>query len=206
MKEWFQQLRFVTLDVFTTKSYLGNALGVVFRPDERDAEIPFAGHPTIGAASWFLHHTPSEPDKKEVRQLITKSGEIPISRQTVTNDAAVVARIAHSVRRHATRFPLLELMRLHPSLVPFFPQADSEALAAVKTSTGGESIPIDGTYLDEGWQSGHCMAYFFVRDIKDSRSSTNVIRTRVVLGNTEDAAAGRAASGGVSLADRGQPW
>ncbi|KAB8070060.1 hypothetical protein BDV29DRAFT_181625 [Aspergillus leporis] len=50
-----------TIDIFTTEK-----------------EIPLAGHPTIGAASWFLHHTPSEDDKKEVRRLITKSGKIPV--------------------------------------------------------------------------------------------------------------------------------
>ncbi|PYI24269.1 Diaminopimelate epimerase-like protein [Aspergillus violaceofuscus CBS 115571] len=62
-----------TIDIFTPTS-----------------ELPFAGHPTIGAAVWFLHLRPSSPTStptstsnhnKEngITHLITKSGTIPIA-------------------------------------------------------------------------------------------------------------------------------
>ncbi|KAA8650066.1 hypothetical protein EYZ11_004765 [Aspergillus tanneri] len=190
-----------TIDIFTTA-----------------CEIPFAGHPTIGAASWFLSHSRAKEDGELVRCLVTKSGEIPISLQQPPTKHAVVARIAHNVRFHAARYPLNELLRLHPSLAPFFPAAvqggvDSfpivsivngmsqvhvelpslEALAAVTTTY--EVVPVDGTYLDDGWGSGHCVKYFYVRDVADARLGRNVIRTRMILGNEEDAATGSAASG-----------
>ncbi|PLB50559.1 putative phenazine biosynthesis-like protein [Aspergillus steynii IBT 23096] len=191
-----------TIDIFTTA-----------------CEIPFAGHPTIGAASWFLCHSPITQERERVRCLVTKAGEIPISLQQSLQEPGVVARIAHNVRFHAARYPLSELLRLHASLTPFFPAAAQDmlsfpvvsivngmsqvhvelpslnALAAVTTSAGGEVISVHGQYLDEGWRSGHCVLYFYVRDVEDALLGTRVIRTRMILGNEEDAATGSAASG-----------
>lgn len=257
-----QRLRFITLDVFTSQPYGGNALAVVFLPEPENpasapltqsqklsitrefnlsetifvhagsggkrtidiftttCEIPFAGHPTIGAASWFLCHSSIKHETELVRCLVTKAGEIPISLQQPPQEpGVVVARIAHNVRFHAARYPLTELLRLHASLTPFFSVAAQdtlsfpiisivngmsqvhvelpslEALAAVTTSAGGEVISVHSQYLDEGWRSGHCVAYFYVRDVEDALLGTRVIRTRMILGNEEDAATGSAASG-----------
>ncbi|KAI2738836.1 hypothetical protein DTO013E5_6971 [Penicillium roqueforti] len=178
-----------------------------------DCEIPFAGHPTIGAASWFLSHSTDPADGDGVTTLATKSGDIPIS---VQNDVTkyVAARIAHNTRIHATRFSLKELVRLHPTLAPFFTRPDVtfplfsivngmsqlfielpslEALAAVTPATGGELVSTD--YLDEGWKAGLICVYFIVRDVEDSVTKKKVIRSRTILGNLEDAATGSAASG-----------
>lgn len=178
-----------------------------------DCEIPFAGHPTIGAASWFLSHSTDPADGDGVTTLATKSGDIPIS---VQNDVTkyVAARIAHNTRIHATRFSLRELVRLHPTLAPFFTRPDVtfplfsivngmsqlfielpslEALAAVTPATGGELVSTD--YLDEGWKAGLICVYFIVRDVEDSVTKKKVIRSRTILGNLEDAATGSAASG-----------
>lgn len=191
-----------TIDIFTTA-----------------CEIPFAGHPTIGAASWFLYHSPVQQEREQVRCLVTKAGEIPISLQQPPQEQGVLARVAHNVRFHAARYPLSELLRLHVSLTPFFLPAvhgmlsfpvvsivngmsqvhvelpSLEALAAVTTSAGGEVISVHGPYLDEGWRSGHCVLYFYVRNVEDALLKTRVIRTRMILGNEEDAATGSAASG-----------
>ena len=192
-----------TIDIFTT-----------------DMELPFAGHPTIGAASWFLSlGGTSSP----VNRLITKSGEIPIAVQQSgpSRGGGVVAKIAHNVHLHSAKFPLRELLRLHPTLSPFFP-ADAEgseavsfpvfsivrgmtqihvqlpsleALAAVTPSAGGELVAADSGYLDEEWATGLALVYFYVRDVENSETGASVIRTRSIVGNLEDPATGSAASG-----------
>ncbi|EKV15995.1 Phenazine biosynthesis-like protein, putative [Penicillium digitatum PHI26] len=185
-----------TIDIFTT-----------------DCEIPFAGHPTIGAASWFLSHSTDPADGEGVTSLTTKSGDISISVQN-HETKSVSAQIAHNTRIHTARFSLKELVRLHPTLVPFFTQPDItfplfsivngmsqlfvelpslEALAAVTPATGGELVSTD--YLDEGWQAGLICVYFIVRDVEDSVSNKKVIRSRTILGTLEDPATGSAASG-----------
>lgn len=188
-----------TIDIFTTA-----------------CEIPFAGHPTIGAASYFLCHSQKAGDST-VDTLTTKSGDIPIALETASaaGQNAVAARIAHDVRIHANRFPARELLRLHGTLEPLFQPDDSvpvfsivngmsqilvelpslEALAAVTTALGGEIPSANSGYLDEGWESGLILTYFFVRNVKDPQTGRTTIRTRGILGNLEDPATGSAASG-----------
>lgn len=180
-----------------------------------ECEIPFAGHPTIGASSWFLCLSGDAP-RSEVKTLVTKSGEIPISISNPTTKA-VSAQIAHNTHIHAARLPLQGLLRLHPTLAQFFPQSDVSfplfsivngmsqtfielpslvALAAVTAATGGELLSAENSsYLDEGWRSGLICVYFFVRDVDDSVMGQKVIRTRMMLGSLEDPATGSAASG-----------
>jgi predicted PhzF superfamily epimerase YddE/YHI9 len=197
-----------TIDIFTTTQ-----------------ELAFAGHPTIGAASWFLHHSQDIRDQTLVKSIMTKAGEIPISLwPNGIASATIAARIPHNVRIHKCRFPLFELLRLHPSLIPFldasgsaskdFPivsivkgmthilvqLANLAALAVVTTATGGEVIPSqsisNGGYLDEGWESnGVTVIYFYVKDVDDETTGKKVIRSRMILGSLEDPATGSAASG-----------
>ncbi|KAJ5096212.1 Phenazine biosynthesis-like protein [Penicillium alfredii] len=188
-----------TIDIFTT-----------------DCELPFAGHPTIGAASWFLCHSTDAADASGVTTLATKSGDIPISIQDSISKA-VSAQIAHNTRIHAARFGLKDLLRLHPTLAPFFPQPDVSfpvfsivngmsqvfielptlaALAAVTPATGGELVSsTNGNYLDEGWRSGLVSVYFFVREVDDDVTDQKIIRTRMMLGTLEDPATGSSACG-----------
>lgn len=70
-----------------------------------------------------------------------------------------------------------------------------EALAAVTTASGGEVISGGSGYLDEGWDAGLCVTYFYVRNVKDPQTGANTIRTRAIFGNLEDPATGSAASG-----------
>lgn len=178
-----------------------------------ECEIPFAGHPTIGAASWFLSHAAAS--NGGVDTLVTKSGEIPIY---IADQAtqAVAAKIAHNTRIHQNRFPLRDLLRLHSSLKPFFKDGmdfplfsivngmsqtfielpSLEALGAVATANGGEYLDVlNAAYLDEGWRSGLICVYFFVRNVDDDVLGKKVIRTRMMLGAFEDPATGSSASG-----------
>ncbi|KAJ5108815.1 Phenazine biosynthesis PhzF protein [Penicillium angulare] len=178
-----------------------------------ECEIPFAGHPTIGAATWFLCQAPDAAGGA-VKTLTTKSGDIPISIQDKESQY-VAAKIAHNTHIHAARYPLQEMLRLHPTLAPFFPDSDVsfplfsivngmaqtfielpslEALAAVPVATGGELVPLEKN-LDEGWRSGLICVYFFVRDVEDEVMNQKVIRTRMMLGSFEDPATGSSASG-----------
>ncbi|KAJ5543161.1 hypothetical protein N7535_005590 [Penicillium sp. DV-2018c] len=184
-----------TIDIFTT-----------------DHELPFAGHPTIGTASWFLHHSTNPADSSNVTTLTTKSGDIPLTANS--SDKTVAAKIAHNTRIHAARFSLSELLRMHPTLAPYFPKKDVtfpvfsivngmsqlfvelpslEALAAVTPATGGETV--SDQYLDEGWRGLLLCVYFFVREVDDSVLKREVIRSRMLLGTLEDPATGSAASG-----------
>lgn len=179
-----------------------------------ECELVFAGHPTIGAASWFLCHA-ADAAHSGVTTLVTKSGEIPIS---ISDPAtkAVAAKIAHNTRIHAARLPAQDLLRLHPSLAPYFSRDVSfplfsivngmsqtfiempslEALAAVTPAAGGELFsPENSAYLDEGWRSGLISVYFFVRDVPDNVTGQKVIRTRMMLGSLEDPATGSSACG-----------
>lgn len=184
-------------------------------------EIPFAGHPTIGASSWFQRHS-QDPNDQGVTTIVTKSGDIPITKSA--DGVNMAAQIAHNVRIHAARFPLSEVLRLHPSLEPFVKQQTNgfpvvsivngmsqihvelpnlEALAAVQPSAGGEMVSGERSYLDDGWR-GLIVFYFFVRNVPDTATGKMVIRTRMILGSLEDPATGSAASGlaaYLSLAD-----
>lgn len=183
-----------------------------------DKELPFAGHPTIGAASWALYLSSATTNK--VDTLVTRAGPIPISLKTSGDE--VGALIPHDVRIHQKRYPLSELLRLHPSLKPHVAAAqvesfpvvsivkgmaqihvqlpNLEALAAVATAAEGEMVSgcdaSQGGYLDEGWGgAGLVIIYFHVRDVTDERTGKKVIRTRMFLGAEEDPATGSAASG-----------
>jgi len=186
-------------------------------------ELRFAGHPTIGAASWFLRHSQNVQDRTLVKYISTKAGDIPIS-VWLDGIGTIAAQIPHNVRIHKCRFPLFELLRLHPSLIPFLDATGSTskdfpivsivkgmthilvqlpnlaALAVVTTATGGEVTPCqsisNGGYLDEGWESnGGIVIYFYVNGVDDETTGKKVIRSRMILGSLEDPATGSAASG-----------
>lgn len=182
-------------------------------------ELPFAGHPTIGAASWILSLSP-DAAKQGVNTILTKAGPIPISLSSPAGDqAAAAARIPHNVRIHEKKFPVVELLKLHPSIKSFLnPEVEGftivsivngvsqvhvelpslEALAAVRASgVGVSNLDVNqGGYLDEGW-GGHglLVIYFHVKDVVDQVTGKKVIRSRMILESEEDPATGSAATG-----------
>lgn len=166
------------------------------------AEIPFAGHPTIGTAIAL--------SPKGVRTLIAKAGRIAIEPAA---NGAVRAAIPHDVRLHQQRLPGWEAQ---PSDVMQTAIAEAEAgaplfsivngmtfilielpslevLNAVRIG-GGPELPAD--LLDDGWRDGWVTRrYYFVRTgsrAVDGRQLRS-IRTRMIKLTMEDPATGSAA-------------
>jgi PhzF family phenazine biosynthesis protein len=189
-----------------------------------DRELPFAGHPTIGAASWLLCLAPDVSQSLSIDTLVAKAGDITISLLGIS-DRIVSASIPFDAHLHKARYPLSELLRLYPSLSPAFSTMSSsatrdfpvfsivkgvnqllidlpnlEALESLSPAVSGEEVPTktasQGGYLDENWGGeGIVAVYFYVRDVQDKATNKPVIRTRMIDGALEDAATGSAASG-----------
>lgn len=169
-----------------------------------DREIPFAGHPTIGAAVSLL--------PLGVRTVVAKAGPIAI---TQTGPCAVQATIPHDVRLHAKRLRQLDdsfLSTLDLSSDPVTRQAELDApmvsivngmtfqlvelpsleqLAGVKPSPA--HLPPD-QLLDEGWRNSFVGRYHFVRTGASPTGDVVTLRTRLVEPTLEDPATGSAAS------------
>ncbi len=154
-----------------------------------DAELPFAGHPTIGAASFVLNVLGAGGGKGRAKgQLITKAGPIPVSLvsdaeskdSNGTGMARVQADIPHDVHIHAHTIGDLERPIPGLSLLPAIRQAELSApivsivkgmtfllvrLPDLETLAGvqlvGEDVNFHGV-LDPEWGSGFVAKYYFV--------------------------------------------
>ncbi|KAH7012442.1 phenazine biosynthesis PhzC/PhzF protein [Microdochium trichocladiopsis] len=170
----------------------------IFLPDR---EIPFAGHPTVGAAVSLL--------PLGVRTVITKAGPIEI---TQTGPSAVQAGIPHDVRLHAKCPRDLDLSLPELSSDDTIRQAELdakvvsivngmsfilvelpslEALARVERST--VVFPTD-ELLDEGWRNSFIGRYYYVRTSTGEGGNAVSLRTRMIEKSFEDPATGSAAS------------
>lgn len=167
------------------------------------AELPFAGHPTIGTAVTLL--------TQGVDTLVTKAGPIPITK--IAPDA-VRANIPYNVHLHARRLrDVQDLPLAHISSFPEISQAELNApvfsivkgmnfilieLPSVdllaKVSLNPAVFRHD-QFLDEEWQQGFIGRYYFVRtaapkDVDGKRVVT--LRTRMIEASFEDPATGSA--------------
>jgi PhzF family phenazine biosynthesis protein len=166
-----------------------------------NAEIPFAGHPTIGAACYALG-TLAKGAKKG--RLICKAG--PIELEYV--DGVAKASIPHNFHQH-TQHSLVESLPPHwpPSKGPTVYVKDMDVVSPVKgmnfvcaeladletlalLEASGPELKLE---LDKDWDVGLCGAYFYV--ITDRKGSNFKVRTRMMLGALEDPATGSAACG-----------
>jgi PhzF family phenazine biosynthesis protein len=170
------------------------------------AELPFAGHPTIGTAVSLLH--------QGVDTLVTKAGPIPLRR---TGERFVHASIPHHVHVHAKKARALAPSKLY-SPDKLQPDADIrqreldapvvsivngvafllielqslEQLAEVQL-TGVEFPPEE--LLDDGWRAGLIARLYYVRTDERDESGlpVQVLRTRMMEHSFEDPATGSAA-------------
>lgn len=155
------------------------------------AEIPFAGHPTVGTA-FYLLKTLSLP----VKALVPKAGHIPIS--TIDGSSSVSAKIAHNVRVHARRFdtsagiessaPVVSIVKGMTFIL--IRMRDIPALGQPTRSV--KERPFEPEGLDADFSVGLTGSYFYVSMGLDA-SGRHCLRTRMI-GTREDPATGSAAS------------
>ena len=162
-----------------------------------NAEVPFAGHPTIGTAVSLL--------AQGVDTLVTKAGPITL---TEISPGVVKAGIPHNVHLHQRQLGEGYLssddeLRTAQQAAPVFSivkgmsfalvkLSNLELLGKVKPSTA--HVPV-GEVLDEGWQEGFLSSYYWV--LLGTREEDGItvcsIRTRMVEVALEDPATGSAA-------------
>ena len=176
-----------------------------------EREILFAGHPTIGAATYLLVHNASQHNP---RKLVPGAGPIPISPMS-SKPGYVSAIVPHTYHHHATRCSANQLLALHSTLSSFitleqtFPIVsivrgmtwvlvelrNLESLAAAKLGNASAKISADSGILDRGWEySAPVGVYFYVRNAESVDNDVEVIRTRMFIRGLEDPATGSAAS------------
>lgn len=177
----------------------------IFTPE---GELPFAGHPTVGA-SYYLFTLRQGGDSKRSLALLTKAGRVPV--KSLTGGYAVL-EVPHEIHLHRERMSVTnDLAGLFPTLSPcdYLPPncgipvfsivkgmtfalcrlTSLEALARV-TQSPQRPTPI----LDAPWDTGLVGALFYVVTNCQRSGDSEVwkLRTRVILGLVEDAATGSA--------------
>jgi len=182
----------VKIDIFTT-----------------DAELPFAGHPTVGSGWYLLSRNPS----KETITLQTKAGTIPVVRGT---GGKVYLQVPVNFKIHAPRtHPLIKsvqsklidqdfvngiggaepLVSIVKGMTFFLVQVKSEeALARYHAYPENVAVPEVGD-----WAAFVGIYVFYERE-------DGVVRTRMFAASVEDPATGSAAStlGGYLATKRGE--
>lgn len=180
-----------------------------------DAEIPFAGHPTIGTAVWLLSQGVS------LDTLVTKAGPIAITQQQQL-DGVVSAEIPHRVHLHERRLCDLPAalsnsqLSPHPAIrkaeldAPIFSIVKGMSFVLVELPSlellgqvqcaGAPIVSVDQV-LDAQWQEGFLCKYYFVQTGTDNNDKVEPargalrfsIRSRMIEGLVEDPATGSAA-------------
>lgn len=167
-----------------------------------NAEIPFAGHPTIGAACYALG---TLAKGKTTGRLICNAGPIELDYVNGMSHAS----IPHNFHLH-TEYPLTldDVYALHPSLKTAGKKplainvaspvkgmnfvciqlADLETLGQVDLSG-----PQATARLDDEWNEGLVGSFLYViTDDSKNGDGTIKVRTRMIIGSLEDPATGSA--------------
>ncbi|KAL5587542.1 hypothetical protein FOVSG1_012678 [Fusarium oxysporum f. sp. vasinfectum] len=169
-----------------------------------DTEIPFAGHPTIGAAVTLIPHG--------VNTVVTKAGPIAL---TQTRPGYIQAAIPHNVRRHRKTLadlsaPVAAQISQDPAIreselqAPLFSIVNGMTFALIKlpdlehlakVQMSGVNLSVD-ELLDDGWQNGLLLKYYYVVNgqREDDGMTVYSIRSRMMEASMEDPATGSAAS------------
>ncbi|ORY81549.1 hypothetical protein BCR37DRAFT_380446 [Protomyces lactucae-debilis] len=166
-------------------------------------EIPFAGHPTIGAATWLAKNGYNP------KRIITKAGPIPIE---MDNDMAN-AGIPQAFHRHRWLESLQASTLLSENARPYalcsIVKGMTFLLVELNTSDALDRVPLiqadihemlpKVSDLDEGWRTGMIGVYYFFKtqhreDDEQGAHQCISVRTRMLEGLTlEDPATGSAA-------------
>ncbi|PIA95848.1 putative isomerase [Cercospora beticola] len=178
------------------------------------AEIPFAGHPTIGAAVYALGNLSADSSSVSRKgRLLANAGPMELTYNPSTGVAT--AGIAHNFHEHVQYpFTVEEVHALQPALktaVKLSQQniaivspvkgmnfvavelPDLKALAAVSTSF--KPTP----KLDDDWNVGFSGSYYYVYTSSPAKSSDGIekitVQSRMIEGLFEDPATGSAGCG-----------
>ena len=166
------------------------------------AELPFAGHPTIGSACYALG-TVAKGAKKG--RLVCNAGTIELD----YDNGEAKAAIPHNFHRHTeNEFTVEQVHALQPGLkdAGIRPQAIDVVspvkgmnFIAIQLSSLDDlgKIAVTGVKpkaaLDKDWNVGFCGSYFYVMLPMGERAAS--VRTRMIEGTLEDPATGSAACG-----------
>jgi PhzF family phenazine biosynthesis protein len=177
-----------------------------------DDELPFAGHPTIGAAAYVLGF--SAKGGRRGGRFITKAGPVPIFLNGNGIEGGILpvvsADIPHNVHIHAHTIGDLERPILGLSSIPEIREAELRApiVSIVKgmtfllvelkslTALGEATMESPGVnfhgLLDGEWGEGFVSKYYFV--VLGEEGGVVRVRTRMIEVAMEDPATGSAAS------------
>ncbi|KAK3052747.1 hypothetical protein LTR09_006230 [Extremus antarcticus] len=168
-----------------------------------DAEIPFAGHPTIGAAV-YAFGTLAQGARKG--RLICNAGPIEIDYV----DGVATASIPHNFHEHTEHAVFDdEIYAMHHSLsrLGMAPEVDVVSpvkgmnficikLEDLKTLASVDSDGLPSARLDDGWNQGLIGSFLYViTNAPESEEGLVQVRTRMLRGAEEDAATGSASCG-----------
>jgi PhzF family phenazine biosynthesis protein len=177
-----------------------------------DDELPFAGHPTIGAAAYVLGL--SAKGGRKSGRFITKAGPVPIFLNGDGIEGGILpvvsADIPHNVHIHEHTIGDLESPILGLSSIPEIRKAELKApivsivkgmtflLVELKSLTALREVTMENPgvdfhgLLDGEWGEGFVSQYYFV--VLGEEGGVVRVRTRMIEVAMEDPATGSAAS------------
>lgn len=162
------------------------------------AELPFAGHPTIGSACYALGTLAKGATKG---RLVCNAGPIEVD----FADGVARAAIPHAFHRHVEhRFSTEQVLALQPGLtgvkaVDIVSPVKGMNFIAVQLASVDDlgKVAVTGVKptarLDKDWDVGFCGAYFYI--VLSAADGVVKVRTRMIEGIMEDPATGSAACG-----------
>ncbi|KAK6384391.1 uncharacterized protein PV06_10964 [Exophiala oligosperma] len=167
------------------------------------AEVPFAGHPTVGTANYVLRILrDDDPLKGNVKALQAKAGRFGITLDESVSGTRIA--VAHNVHVHSSPFagqsyaayPVVSIVKGMTFILAQLPDLDALENQS-RNLVGTENTYTSQNSLDEDWRTGIVCTYFYV-DLgpssgSGSDSKTRHLRTRM-FGSREDPATGSAAS------------
>lgn len=158
------------------------------------AEVPFAGHPTIGTSTYLLKIL-----NEDVNEVITKAGPIPIAVDEGTGnvnaevpfDFHVHERTVGCNLNEGAKNPVASIVNGMAFIYVELPSL--EALSSAKKLGNLNIETYDPSSLDEGWKNGLVGTMYFVAQGEDEFGRKKY-RTRM-FGSREDPGTGSASSG-----------
>lgn len=154
------------------------------------AEVPFAGHPTIGSSHYLLHTL-----GKDTKAVITKAGRIPIAIDPQTQHVMAEIPQAFHVHRKTYSSELNKLQNPVASIVKgmsFILTLLSNLESLAKANQNLNVNTYDPSPLDDGWQKGLIGTLYLVAQGVDGFGRKK-FRTRM-FGSREDPGTGSASS------------